>query len=133
MWIIVGNDKSFGAINMFDVSKIDVRMNLCDSASQLKFAGMTFNPGHKGKLDIALVAAKVLDGDLLEFGVPGKPDRAKVGGASEISGLSIRVCKDKTSIIAVYKNPEMNLDGCCACGPCGVCVYGSFGCDPGCH
>ena len=115
---------------MKDTQHIKVHLNVCDTSDTVSFRETSYAAGHKGPVDVTL---RILNGDILEIEVPGKSDYAKVGGASEIVGVSIRICKDKTSVIAVYKNPEMNLNGCCVCGPCGTCVYGSWGCDPGCR
>jgi hypothetical protein len=114
---------------MTNVNDIKVYLNICDSVTNFRFRDQAYPAGHQGPINVGM---QILEGDILEIEVPGHKNRAKIGNASEMAGVSIRVCKDKTSVIAVYHKAELSLSGCCACGPCGVCVYGSILCDPGC-
>ena len=109
--------------------KIGIHLNICDTAPAMTFNKNTYQSGFRGEIELAF---SFLENDILEIEVPGKENKAKVGGASDISDISIRICENETSIIPIYKTPKNNIYGCCACGSCGVCVYGSSACDPGC-
>jgi hypothetical protein len=109
-------------------SGIKVYLSVCDDAKAVNIAGKTYNAGTQGEE----IAAKLhIDGDRLKISIPGYDVQPKVGGASKIQAISLRMCGERASIIAIYSDPMMNTKGCCAC--CvkdGVqwCVYGDSGC-----
>jgi hypothetical protein len=74
--------------------------------------------------------------DLARMVVAGLCAAPRLGPASGLRGISMRVCKESISIIGLFEDLVAEQWGCCVCQVCSngqrVCVYGDFGCDPGC-
>ena len=93
----------------------------------------TYESWFRGKFEAATV--DTIDGNVAEMKVslPEFDLQSRMGRADELQSVSLRVCKDAVSVIAVYlyRDCDLNIQGCYACCTCnGIksCVYGSNDC-----
>lgn len=115
--------------------QIDIYLNVCDSVSgAVSLATGSFKAGHRGK--VAGVRVSIDAKDVAEFDFAPMKWKPRMGGASKMKALSVRVCKTSKTAIAVYDEPMMNAMGCCDCCTCPdgttCCAYGDSDCYCGC-
>ncbi|MDD4964721.1 MAG: hypothetical protein PHI11_12470 [Gallionella sp.] len=113
---------------------IKVYLSTCENIKPVTLGGKTYHAGHRELIEEAKL--EILANDILKISIPGIANKPSVGKASQIDSISVRVCENTISIIAIYKEHLLNVFGCCACCTTAdgtrICVYGDSGCDPGC-
>jgi hypothetical protein len=109
------------------MSDIKFYLNVCETQPHVEIAGQRYLAGHRGEVPIG----HTIKNDTLYIDMNWCGHKPFVGGASHITGISIRICPDAVTTIAVYDDPRMTVLGCCKCCSNGCCVYGSSGCGCG--
>lgn len=109
------------------MNQIKFFLNVCKDKPEVELNGSKFLAGHQGQVDIK----HDIRDDLLYIDLNFCGHRPHVGGASHITAISVRVCSDSVTTIALYDDPAMNAMGCCYCCPNGCCVYGNTQCGCG--
>lgn len=107
-----------------ELNQIKTYLSVCDDAPAFIVGDKSFLSGSRQVFNECKL--ELLENDILSITIPDHVTMT-VGDASGITGIAIRYCGDKGSIIAQYAEPMMNLTGCCIC--CKIwCIYGSSGC-----
>jgi hypothetical protein len=109
------------------MSEIKFFLNVCKDKPLVELKGTKYLAGHQGEIEIG----HEIKNDILYMDLSWCGHAPHVGGAANITAVSIRVCSDSVSTIAIYDDPKMNAMGCCHCCSNGCCVYGNSGCGCG--
>jgi hypothetical protein len=110
-------------------SPVKVYLSVCEDVEGVTIANQTYRAGTSGEEVPATI--RRLPGDRVLVKIEGVNATARVGGASSLTDISVRVCRDTITFIACYSQHEMNRKGCCACctsGDTRICVYGYSEC-----
>jgi hypothetical protein len=108
-------------------NKIKFFVNVCGDMPEVTLKGNKYLAGHRGEIELD----HVIEDDILKIELEGCGHHPRVGGASHIHSVSVRVCAKSVTTIALYDDPDMNAMGCCYCCANGCCVYGNSGCGCG--
>ncbi|WP_261281742.1 hypothetical protein [Serratia fonticola] len=101
-------------------------LNVCNSMQHsVEVKGNTFSPGFQGPIKLE----NEVRNDMLHISLPFCGGHTPfMGNASHIVAVSVRVCPDSVSTIAIYDDLELNAMGhCCHCSN-GCSTYASGGC-----
>src|SRR5690349_5882020 len=109
------------------MTKIPFYLSVCDTKTFVELDGKKFPAGYRGEVNIK---HSVKD-DILYMDLHWCGHKPSVGNASDIEAISIRVCPDRISTIAIYKEFRKNHEGCCfnCSNGCSVYGYSSCSCD----
>lgn len=109
------------------MNSIKFFLSVCEDMPEVAIDGHEYHAGHRGEVKIKhTIAEDTLFMDLSTCG-----HKPRVGNASHIVSVSIRICPKAVTIIAIHDDPQLNNMGCCYCCPNGCCVYGNSGCGCG--
>lgn len=116
--------------------QLSINLSVCRSHRDgVEFNGQKYEAGFRGPLTVETTqlnnAENQLELDLSQWGA--KP---RICDGDKLAGISIRYCPDTISVIGVYDDIEMNLNGCCESCTTNdgrkVTCYGSVWCEPNC-
>lgn len=98
-------------------------LSVCESVPVVTLGDSEYKAGFQGEVQVSYeIKDDVIFIDLKQCG-----HSPWISEASDINAISIRICDDSVSVIAVYEDLMKNVVGSCYCCDNGCCVYASGG------
>ncbi len=106
------------------MKKTTFHLSVCKDKEAVFICGKEFRAGDRADIE----PDYIIKDDVLHLSIPELRSKIKIGGASHMEAVSIRICSESFSVIAIYDDPAMNRHGCCAHCSGGASIYGDWGC-----